>query len=209
MDAVGKRIGTVGAALSIAVCVVLFVSLTNLVGTPEQASAQTSGAKQFRLVGGSSSGESASYSFQTPPNEKTFADDCPSCEVGNAVIWAEFGCRRKAEALFSSNSALNIVETSFVLGENGKYLLEQRIWVSKAKSGRVVAARMFWIEGDDFWAVQAPTLELVKLLRASNEYEQVRRDATEAKKNWVPIINANTIGRDRCGDLTQKRVSHQ
>ena len=47
---------------------------------------------RFRLLNGSFMGDNATYTFQTPPEEKNYADDCIGCkqEVGKAVIFAEF-----------------------------------------------------------------------------------------------------------------------
>lgn len=154
--------------------------------------AQTKESK-FRFLNGSFYGDNATYTFQTPPEEKNYAEDCIGCEqeVGNAVIWAEFGCPKKAKYLFESNSKIGVVEKGKKLDKNGVEIGERRLVVFKDKN-KVVGARVFWIEGDDFWAVQAPSIESAKALEESEEYNEVRKKVAEEIKNYVPIQNANT-----------------
>jgi hypothetical protein len=174
--------------------------------------AQTRNGPKFRIVGGNFSGTYASYSLQTPPEEKNYAEDCIGCEeeVGNSVIFAEFGCLNVSESLFESNSENNeVVEKEPILDSQGKEVGQRHISVFKESDGTIVAARMYWIEGVDFWAVQAPTVELTKALRESAQYDEIRKTVAEEIKNYVPIQNANTIGKDPCerGNI-QRRVSH-
>ncbi|MEK7725423.1 MAG: hypothetical protein AAB336_13805 [Acidobacteriota bacterium] len=154
--------------------------------------AQTKESK-FRLLNGSFYGDNATYTFQTPPEEKNYADDCIGCkqEVGNAVIFAEFGCPKKVKYLFESNSKNGVVEKGKKLDKNGVEIGERRLVVFKDK-GKIYGARVFWVEGNDFWAVQAPTIELTKALEESEEYYKVRKKVAEEKENYVPIQNANT-----------------
>jgi len=160
--------------------------------------AQT-GVPRFRYLNGKFFGDNATYTFQTPPEEKIYADDCLGCEqeVGNAVIWAEFGCPKKSEYLFKANSKVGVVEKSPISDSNGSKIGEQRIVVFKDK-GNVVGSRLFWIEGQDFWAVQAPTVALTKALRESEEYKSVRKKVVEEFKSYVPIKNANTLIKKPC-----------
>lgn len=154
---------------------------------------------QFRYLNGDFMGDYAIYTFQTPPEEKNYADDCIGCkqEVGNAVIFAEFSCPQKAKYLFESNSENGIVEKSKKLDQNGLELGEKRLVVFKDKK-KVVGARIFWIEGNDFWAVQAPTVESTKALEESEEYYSIRKKVAEEIKNYVPIQNANTKIKKPC-----------
>jgi len=144
--------------------------------TPEVARAQTSVNARFRLLNGDFMGDSATYTFQTPPEEKNYADDCIGCkqEVGNAVIFAEFGCPKKSEYLFKSNSDIGVIEKTPILDSSGAVVGEQRIVVFKDEE-KIVGARLYWIEGQDFWAVQAPTVALTKALKDSEEYSSVRK----------------------------------
>lgn len=188
----------------------LLVLRTDTTGIHSEVLAQSSEKPRFRLLNGSFRGEYATYTLQTPPEEKNFADDCLGCEqeVGNAVIFAEFGCLNKSEYLFSSNSDNNsVVEKTPILDSKGSKIGEQRIVVFKDKE-KIVGARLFWIEGKDFWAVQAPSLELTKALRESEQYKEIRKMIAEEIKKYVPIQNANTMGKDRCAEFTQRRVSH-
>lgn len=172
--------------------------------------AQSHDKPRFRLLYGSASGEHANYTLQTPPEEKNFADDCIGCEqeVGNAVIFAEFGRLNKSEYLFNSNSENNsVIEKTPILDGSGKTVGEQRMVVFKEKE-KTVGARLFWIEGKDFWAVQGPSVELTKALKESEQYKEIRRKVAEEIKKYVPIENANTKGKDRCADFKQRRVSH-
>jgi hypothetical protein len=173
-------------------------------------SAQSRERPRFRLLSGSFNGDHASYTLQTPPEEKNFADDCIGCEqeVGNAVIFADFGCTNKSEYFFESNSKGKVVQKESISDGGGSVVGERRTIVFEDNEGQVVAARMFWIEGKDFWAVQAPTVELTKALKESREYEEVRKRVVEEMKAYKPIINANTVGKDRCAEFTQRRVSH-
>lgn len=144
-------------------------------------------------------GDHATYTFQTPPEEKNYADDCIGCEqeVGNAVIFAEFGCPKKAKYLFESNSKNGIVEKGKKLDKNGVEIGERRLVVFKDK-GKIYGARVFWVEGNDFWAVQAPTVDLTKELEESEEYYKIRKKVAEEIKSYVPIQNANTINKKPC-----------
>jgi hypothetical protein len=176
-----------------------------------EVAAQTNDLPRFRLLYGSFRGDYLTYTFQTPPEEKNYAEDCLGCEeeVGNAVIFAEFGCRDKSQYLFDSNSEREVVEKEPILDSDGMVVGERRLTVFREKDGTVIAGRMFWIEGDDFWAVQAPTVELTKALRESEQYKEVRKEVAEEIKTYVPIQNANTTGKDRCeGGFTQRRVTH-
>jgi hypothetical protein len=154
---------------------------------------------QFRYISGWFSGDYATYTFQTPPEEKNYADDCIGCEeeVGNAVIFAEFGCPEKARYLFKSNSERGVVEKSKKLDSDGLEVGEKRLVIFKDKE-KVVSARIFWVEGDDFWFVQAPTVESTKALEESEEYYSIRKKVAEEIKNYVPIQNANTIIKKPC-----------
>ncbi len=176
-----------------------------------EVTAQSSDLPRFRLLYGSFYGDSATYTLQTPPEEKNYADDCIGCEqeVGNAVIFAELGCRNVSEHLFESNSKGDIVEKATIVDSSGKTVGESRIAIFKEKDGKIVGGRMFWIEGNDFWSVQAPTVELTKALRESPQYKEVRETVVKEIKKYIPIQNANTIGKDPCKrGLTQKRVTH-
>lgn len=104
--------------------------------------AQTKESK-FRLLSGSFYGDHARYTFQTPPEEKNYADDCIGCkqEVGNAVIWAEFDCPQKAKYLFESNSKIGVVEKGKKLDKNGVEIGERRLVVFKDK-GKIYGARL-------------------------------------------------------------------
>lgn len=175
-----------------------------------EVSAQSANEPLFRLVSGSFSGDYASYSLQTPPEEKIFADDCIGCEleVGNAVIFGEFGCLNKSNYLFESNSSNGFLEKGAILDGKGNVIGESRISVFKDKSGNIISARMFWVEGNDFWSVQAPTVALTKALYKSPQYTKVREIVADELRNYVPIQNANTIGKDKCAEFMQRRISH-
>lgn len=191
--------------------VALFLTANDSPNIIERVDAQAADKRRFRFLFGKFMGEHASYTFQTPPEEKNYADDCIGCEqeVGNAVIWAEFGCPETSKYLFESNSKNDVVERTSIFDSNGKPAGEQRIWASKDKSGKIVSARVFWIEGNDFWAVQAPSVVLAKALREGDEYKFVREKLAGEIKTYVPIRNANTIGKDRCKDgVTQRRIQH-
>lgn len=199
----------VGLFLALVVAAGLFILRTETPFAPTEVPAQRNEKPQFRLLNGSFMGEYATYTLQTPPEEKNFAEDCIGCEqeVGNAVIFAEFGCLNKSEYLFEANST-NIVEKAPIVDSAGTPTGEQRIVVFKDKEEKIVGARLFWIEGKDFWAVQAPSIELTKALRESEQYKEVRAKVAEEIKKYVPIENANTKGKDRCAEFTQRRVSH-
>jgi hypothetical protein len=168
----------------------------------DPVNAQSLDGPRFRFLFGGFRGDHATYTFQTPPQEKNFADDCIGCEqeVGNAVIFAEFGCPKKSKYLFESNSGNKngVIEKTPVLDQDGSVVGEQRLIVFKNKEGILIAARMFWIEGHDFWAVQAPTVALTKALKEGNEYKSVRKRLTEEIKSYIPIQNANTKVKQPC-----------
>jgi hypothetical protein len=155
---------------------------------------------QFRYLNGKFWGDNATYTFQTPPEEKNYADDCPGCEqeVGNAVIFAEFGCPDKTRSLFKSNSENGVTEKSMKLDKDGKEVGEKRLVVFKAENGEIKGARIFWTEGNDFWAVQAPTVESTKALEESEEYYSIRKKLVDEIKSYVPIQNANTKVKKPC-----------
>jgi hypothetical protein len=212
------RLGMRSFLFSMGLCVLLgtgFVvflrSSYNAFDVNETASAQTRNDSRFRYVGGYFAGDYATYWYQTPPEEKHYADDCIGCkeEIGNSTIFAEFGCREKAEYLFKSNSELGVVETTPILDSEGKNVGERRsvLFEDKIKK-QVVGARLFWIEGQDFWAVQAPNAELTRALFQSEEYKSLRKKVSEELKSFIPIQNANTIGKDPCKDFTQRRIQH-
>jgi len=150
---------------------------------------------QFRYLFGDFSGDHANYTFQTPPEEKIYADDCIGCkqEVGNLVIFAEFGCPNQSQYLFKSNSDGGVIEKSVKLDENGKEVGEKRLVVLKDNNGDIIQSRIFWIENNkDFWAILAPTIESAKAFEKSKEYVEVRKKVAKEKESYVPIQNANT-----------------
>src|SRR5687768_14258224 len=108
----------------------------------DPVSAQSLGGPRFRFLFGGYRGDYATYTFQTPPEEKNFADDCIGCEqeVGNAVIFAEFGCPKKSKYLFESNSENKdgVIEKTPVVDRGGSVVGEQRLIVFKNKAGTVV-----------------------------------------------------------------------
>ena len=190
----------VGLCLAISLGNVILVQFsTDKTVISETVTAQTNDQSQFRLLNGSFMGDHAIYTFQTPPEEKNYADDCLGCkqEVGNATIFAEFGCPKKAQYLFDSNSEIGVEEKTPMMGKDGSVLGEQRLILFKDKE-KVYGARLFWIEGNDFWAVQAPTVELTKALKESKEYDLMRKKVAEEIKSYVPIQNANTKIKKTC-----------
>ena len=149
---------------------------------------------QFRYLFGAFSGDHANYTFQTPPEEKIYADDCIGCkqEVGNLVIFAEFGCLNKTQYLFKSNSDGGVIEKSIKLDEDDKEVGEKRLVVLKDNNENIIQSRIFWTENDDFWAILAPTVKLTKAFEKSKEYKWVRKKVVVEKESYVPIQNANT-----------------
>jgi len=134
---------------------------------------------KFRFLYGGESDYYADYTFQTPPEEKNFADDCIGCEeeVGNVVIFKESRSLEQTRHLFQSNSENDLVEKGEKFDSNGEKLGERGITVFRNEN-KIVGARMFWTEGNDFWAIQAPSLELAKKLETSELFRCVREKKT-------------------------------
>ncbi len=163
---------------------------------------------QFRYLFGDFSGDHANYTFQTPPEEKIYADDCIGCkqEVGNLVIFAEFGCPNQSKYLFESNSSRGVEEETIKTDKKGEIIGKKRLTISKS-NGEIIQSRIFWIENnEDFWAILAPNPETAKDFEKSKEYEWVRKKVAEEMESYVPIQNANT---ERLKVLKEKKCNEK
>jgi len=79
-------------------------------------------------------------------------------EIG---LYGDFRSAQVTQEHFESNATSNasdLIERGFKFDEKGHRIGERGIWVSK----KVHAVRIFWTEGDIFWFVQAPSLELAR-----------------------------------------------
>ena len=79
-------------------------------------------------------------------------------EIG---LYADFRSAQVTREHFESNATSNaskLIERGFRFDEKGHRIGERGVWVSK----KMNAVRIFWTEGDTFWSVQAPSLELAR-----------------------------------------------
>ena len=146
---------------------------------------------KFRYVYGEEDNKYANFAFQTPPESKIFAEDCIGCEeeVGNVHAFKEDISKEQTSYLFKSNSEnFEIVEKSAKADDKGTKIGDRVVSVSKDK-GKVVVSRIFWTEGDVFWAVQAPTVELAKEFEQSEIFQCVR------EKKTAELINRHCISK--------------
>lgn len=145
----------------------------------EQKSIAETVKQKFRFIYGGEGKYDTNYTFQTPPEEKIFASDCIGCEeeVGNVVIFKESRSLEQTRYLFQSNSENDLIERGEKLDSNGAKLGERGITVFRDEN-KIVGARVFWTEGNDFWAIQAPSVELAKELETSELFRRIREKKT-------------------------------
>lgn len=79
-------------------------------------------------------------------------------EIG---LYGDFRSAQVTRETFESNATSNaskLIERGYKFDKKGDRVGERGVWVSK----KVKAVRVFWTEGDIFWSVQAPSLELAR-----------------------------------------------
>jgi hypothetical protein len=79
-------------------------------------------------------------------------------EIG---FYGDFRSAQVSQEHFQSNATSNasiLIERGYKFDEKGRRIGERGVWVSK----KAHAVRVFWTEGDIFWSVQAPSLELAR-----------------------------------------------
>lgn len=161
--------------------IAVFISTNFSCSTTAEMTALSKNSKpQFRYIYGEEDDKDASYAFQTPPEGKIFAEDCIGCkeEVGNVHAFKENVSVEQTKYLFKSNSEnFEVIEKSDKTNDKGNKIGERVVSVSKY-NGKVVVSRIFWTEGDVFWAVQAPTVELAKAFEQSEIFHCVREKKT-------------------------------
>ena len=84
-------------------------------------------------------------------------------EIG---LYGDFRSAQVTREHFESNansSASKLIERGFKFDDQGRKIGKRGIWVSK----HYRAVRIFWTEGDIFWFVQAPSLELAREFESS------------------------------------------
>jgi hypothetical protein len=84
-----------------------------------------------------------------------------SSDPEEITLYGDFRSAEVTRETFKSNATSNaskLIERGFKFDEKGRRIGERGVWVSK----KVKAVRIFWTEGDIFWSVQAPTLELAR-----------------------------------------------
>ena len=128
---------------------------------------------RFQLVSLSSDDKSAIYNFQSSDGAKVFADDCIGCEgSGNITVYHNFTSPEQVQYLFQSNLIANskeIVGRDAKLNERGQKVGERAVRVASSGS-----ASIFWTEVDEFWSIQAPSLELAEEFESSDMLRSAR-----------------------------------
>ncbi len=131
---------------------------------------------RFRFISGGRSDSTATYNFQSSDGEKVYANDCIGCmeELGDITIHHDFTSREQTQYLFQSNlEGEELVEQSSKLNEKGQKVGERAIDVFRHK-GEIIAVRIFWTEGQEFWFIQAPSLKLAQEFESSEIFRSVR-----------------------------------
>lgn len=131
------------------------------------------GTSPPRLIATGSSLESDHhiYRYRTPgssdPEEITLYGDFRSAEV----------TREHLESNAAPDGA-TLIERGYKLDDKGRRIGERVVTVFEADT----AVRISWTEGDIFWSVQAPTLELAKEFEES----EIVRSITMSNKRLQP-----------------------
>jgi hypothetical protein len=95
-------------------------------------------------------------------------------ELGDITIHHDFTSREQTQYLFQSNlEGEELVEQSSKLNEKGQKVGERAIDVFRHK-GEIIAVRIFWTEGQEFWFIQAPSLKLAQEFESSEIFRSVR-----------------------------------
>jgi len=88
-----------------------------------------------------------------------------SDDLQQITLFADFRSREVTTGLFESNAstdAANVIEIGTKFDDNGHKIGKRGVTRFKGAGG----VRIFWTDGDAFWSVQAPSLELAR------EFEQ-------------------------------------
>ena len=97
------------------------------------------------------------YWYRTPNSDDT----------QEITLFADFRSREVTRKLFNSNASpdgATIIEIGSKFDENGHKIGRRGV----AVFNDVQAVRIFWTDGDDFWSVQAPSLELARQFEESS-----------------------------------------
>jgi hypothetical protein len=116
---------------------------------------------RFRSKGGSSATGYTIHNFE-------------SSDVEEITLYHEFTSPEQTRYLFQSNlTASKIVEQGSKLNEKGKKVGERAVIVFPSDEKHEVA-RIFWTEGEEFWFVQASSLELAREFENSEMFRSAR-----------------------------------
>lgn len=105
-----------------------------------------------------------------------------STEV-DAIIFVDFKSAEQTRALFEANADnkfAKIIELGHKFDERGENVGRRVVAASLIENGQAV--NIFWTEGDIFWAVSAPSLELARKL----EHSELVRAITMSNKSLKP-----------------------
>jgi len=105
-------------------------------------------------------------------------------DVEEITLFSDFRSAQVTRDLFESNmagSSSELIESGLKLDGNGRQIGRRGVISFKHTN----AVRIFWTDGDTFWAVQAPSLELAREFERSD----VARSITRSKSNTADHVH--------------------
>jgi hypothetical protein len=94
-----------------------------------------------------------------------------SSDVEEVIVYHSFTSPEHTHYLFQSNltaPSTKVIERNSKLNEEGQKVGERAVGVSPS------GARIFWTEGEKYWSIDAPCLELAKEFEGSEMFRSAR-----------------------------------
>jgi hypothetical protein len=139
---------------------------------------------EISLYFGPTTDTSAFYYFEALSDDEDKSADRidRKDEIGDISVYVDFTSPEHASQLFQSESKREIIENGDQTDERGKKIGERAISVAKQK-GRIVGVRIFWTEGNEFWSIDARTLDLATDFEQSKTFRELQAKTQSAFKH--------------------------
>lgn len=139
---------------------------------------------RFLYMSGSLDCRQLNYRFQSSTEPKVYGADCVFCrelgrDIGNIGVYRASISAEDTQSIFTNYSTNEIVEKSTKVDKNGSKIGDKTTWIVRNEN-QIDTAVIMWTEKNDFWKIDAPTLELVKEFEESETFKTVKAEIDSA-----------------------------
>jgi len=111
--------------------------------------------------------------LQPYSNAWTFEFRSPPSQTANVDFFVDYTSAEQTHRLVDSHWESEFVERGNKFDENGVKIGERGVTVFRS-DGEIKSAKIFWTEGDVFWSINAPTVELAEAFENSYAFGMAR-----------------------------------